>query len=148
MNKEKILKKGINTITIEKLQYATNNYIKNKEKELLKPLVNDTELLNILVQEENMKKLQGRIIYEITYEGTPKDNLTKNNETLAKASTGAKTITTLQNEINNAIYENGNEIGSGTKLTNALNNKDQHVTEHKKGYVKNIKITTKLIQPK
>lgn len=144
---KKILKKGINEITTKNAQYATNNTIKSKEKELLYPLVKDKELLKILVQEENMKKLSHRLVHTVTYDGTPKKNMNIRTN-IATSTIGGQTLTQTINQINECTKEYGNELASGKVLKQKLEEKQHYfnMEDPEGGWVKNITIKTKIIQ--
>jgi len=90
------LKKGSNNTTIQNIHNTNNQQIHEKTKTLLRTLVLDKKLLEIISTEENLKKIKYRLEHEITITG-------KNNETLAKATTFNKTIQEVVNELKNTI---------------------------------------------
>ena len=53
---DKTLKKGISTATIPDALNTNQNEIHQTKRQLLKKLISDEEILNIMTQEENLKK--------------------------------------------------------------------------------------------
>lgn len=141
-----LLKKGINTITTTNALNTTNNTIKEQEKKLLTPLVNDQDVLNILVQEENTKKIANRLIHEIHYKG---NNDFEENIILATSTTGNKTLTQVINELQNTTKKIGTHIGSGLALNKKLARQGHYINMNnpKGGTIKTITIKTKIIKP-
>lgn len=69
---DKIIKKGITRATIKNIYNTNNLEIKNAYKKLLKPLVKDKGLLELLCTEENINKLRYRFEHRIIFNGQPK----------------------------------------------------------------------------
>lgn len=61
------LKTGITTTKIKDIRTATDNMIQHAKKQLMRPIVLDTQLLDIITTRENMKKLQERIEYRLQF---------------------------------------------------------------------------------
>lgn len=62
-----VINTGISESTIKDGHQTNNDEIKYAKQKLLKNLVLDKELLNILIKHENFKKIQNRLEYRITF---------------------------------------------------------------------------------
>lgn len=97
--------KGIQTITINNPTTITTTQIKEKTKELLKNLVLDKELLNIITQEQNLQKIKTRFQNTTIY--------TEQNKTIGRSDLYNATPTEAINEIKRKITK-GMRIGYKT----------------------------------
>lgn len=96
------IKRGITTSNIPDALRATQAQIKQAKKDILKNLVADPELLELLTLPENMNKLKHRLEYRVEF----KDQQGK---TLATVGTFNKTPEEVVNELKKTIVE-GEEI--------------------------------------
>lgn len=96
------LKKGTSHATIQDTQ-TTNTQETNKIKQtLLKKLVKDQQIINILTEDQNFNKLANRLDYKLTIKG---QTITNQETTLATAETQGKTLQQTIQEINQNIHK-------------------------------------------
>lgn len=74
---ESKIKAGTTTITTNDFHKANNNRLQSIKKEMLRPLIKDEEVLNIIATPENFKKLKHRLEYRIKIEGKDGEELTE-----------------------------------------------------------------------
>lgn len=130
------LKKGITNTYFKDALTTTNTLINNRKKDLLKNIVIDKELLNIITTTENMKKITNRLEYRIKF----KD---KENKTIGETNTFNKTPEQVINEIKK-ISIKGEEIlrKQTPKLKEKLQNLKgyQEYTHKKDGTIRTVQI--------
>lgn len=89
---QETIKKGITTTQDNDILTTTNENINKMKKELLKPLIQDEQLLNIMIEEQNQQKIKHRYEHRLTYKDA-------NNNTLATTNTFNITINEIQKEL-------------------------------------------------
>lgn len=72
---QQLIKTGITNTNITNAQKTTNKQIHDKTKELLKDLVLDKKILDLLVTRENIKKIKSRLEYRITFKDKDGDTI-------------------------------------------------------------------------
>lgn len=89
------LKSGLTSYTIQKISKFPQQDVPKVYKELLRPLVADEDILNLLIQDQNIQKLKHRFEYQIQV----KD---KQEQKLAQIwHIGKKTLREVLTELNN-----------------------------------------------
>ena len=101
---ESNIKKGIKDSVIKDIVTAKTEDITKAKKELLKDLVLDKDLLNLLISNENFNKLKNRMEYRLKA-------IDKYGNILIRAQAHGKTINQVQQELRKAI-KNNKEVSS------------------------------------
>lgn len=132
---QKAIGKGINHITFQNIRKITQKEETTALKKLLGKLVLDKELLNIIIQEENLKKLKTRFEHRIEIIGNKGELL----GTTAKTNETPKTI--IQ-QLKDIIIE-GEETKKGDyRLSERFKKYNfQQYQQEKEGYVNRAKLT-------
>lgn len=93
---DKEIRKGITITQIKDAYSAGTNDIRKAKIELLKPLIKDEDILNLMITPENFKKIQHRIDYNIKIKNEKDETLAK---TFAHGKDIHQTITELRETI-------------------------------------------------
>lgn len=130
--------KGITSYTIENLQKFPMQSIPQAYKELLRPLVKDDQLLDILSNEQNMQKISNRLAYHATLI----DN--KNGNLATVRQIGKKTLTNIHKDFLELI-EYGEEVEDNyQKVAKRLQRAGYDYSHKTNGNVHRIKLTITL----
>lgn len=106
-------KKGISTTTIQNIKEATDEKVKQHIKELLKPMVKDKDLLEILAEQANFEKLKNRTQYKTIATGQNKEKLVTAelyNSELSKAIKDTKDVLWIGDEVNKGYNKQANRL--------------------------------------
>lgn len=98
------IRTGKSRAIIKKLLSSTRSIIERKKKDMLRPLVLDESLLNIITRDTNLKKIKSRLNYIAKIKN-------KKGETVAEIKSFNKTPDEVSEELKKAI-KIGEEIGS------------------------------------
>lgn len=134
------IKTGITSTTPYNIPSNNDTELNKKAKELLQPLIQDEEVLNIMLQEHNQEKIKHRYEHRLEIQD-------ENGETLATTNTFLKTIKQLNTEITNIKNTNNNIIEyEHTGILATLDENGHNTNLIKKGTYKTIKVTSILRQ--
>lgn len=132
----KTIKKGIKKTTIKDLHNTARPQEEKKIKQLLKPLVYDTDILKIITEEENMKKLVTRYEYRANLIGT-------HGQTLATVThMGRKTPRTVYKELKELLKRGTTIKPNYPQIANLLKNQGYRYNPIDEGELARIDITT------
>lgn len=106
------IRRGLTNVTINNTLNTTTTEIHKKTKELLRPLVYDQQILNLLATDHNMQKLKIRLEHRITLKG-------KNEEQLGTASIFQKTSNETIIQLKDA-FKTGEAITPNTRTKGGL----------------------------
>lgn len=130
------LNKGTTTTTIENTFKFTPQDIKQQYKTLLKPLIKDDDILDIMASEENMQKIQYRLQYQITLTDINGNQIANLNHI------GQKTITRVLTDMKgNLIYGQKIKYKKDLERLSIIGYRVQFITE---GTLHKIKVRTTL----
>jgi hypothetical protein len=130
------IKKGIASVEIKDIKKADNKTIFDKQKELLSELVLDNKLLELIVSEENMKKMKHRFEHRIKI-------VDAEGKTLIEANKFNVTLTQLAKEIKKLIRDN-EEVSdvSPREVTTKLKSNGYQPRFNSPGNVKRVEVQT------
>lgn len=129
------LLKGLSEITTTKIPNLSEVGMYQIKRQLLKPMVNDQEILDIICHEENFKKLQHRVLYEIQI----KDD---DEQTLIDMVKGNISLGLLQTELRESGLGKGKIIESRSPILEYLRMKGYNTRTLQAGVINTI--TTKI----
>lgn len=130
-----LFKIGITSVTLNNTRMATYKEIKQTEKELLKNVVKDQEILTILLQENNLQKIKHRFEHIIS--------MNDNEGKLITCNTIGKTLTDVTTELNTNIpYKTRTEDFSPTLKQKLEAMQYKNIEHHRNGSIDIIKIKT------
>lgn len=140
---QKAIKKGITTTTINEARTANNTTIKNAKIQLFKKLVLDQQLLQLIIKDENLRKIKSRFEYTIEI----KDN---KHQTIATAQKYNATIEEVIEELKH--FKNG-ETTDPTKNYGTTHEKLKYynwknIQETQQGKIQQIKLKIKFVKGK
>lgn len=98
-NIKKLIKKGITNVTIKNTTNITPQKIHQHTKKLLKPLVLDNELLELIAKSENIQKIKHRLEYRIILQD-------KQGKILGETGVFNKTPEEVLNDLNKSLKPN------------------------------------------